>query len=232
MACLIEGEKNIRQASSFHNMKKFIISLAATLLSIYGNCQDNSLFRVRIVYDEPVDGYTVSGYFYPFDAICETGWVELHFVPVDGGKELVFSNVGKYEEGHPDWPEKFSGKNICDLVFSDSFKGFKDGETLHWKYYTTHYPFEESPLFYDAEFQFFDVDFDGQDEFLLNEYDKGRGGNTYVVYEITPDGFEKKMGEPFDEIVNSTEFYPDEKIIVNYIYEWPYGKKEYIISNN
>ena len=212
-------------------MKKTLSFLALILLSFCGICQEE--IKVRIIYDEPVDGYNVSGWFYPFKADSETGQVELHFVPVNGGKELVFSNVGKSEDGHPDWPEKFTGKNIYDRLFQNGERvPFINGETLHWKYDRSKGSYEESPLFYDAEFQFFDVDFDGQPELLINNYEMARYGNEYTVYEITPRGLVKKKGKPFDSITNLTKFYPEKRMIIDYLYNDTEDKCEYTISKD
>ncbi len=164
-----------------------------------------------LIYDEPVSGYYVSGTFYPFEPTTETGQVELRFVPVNGGKTLVFSNVDCHEEDNPEVPLKFTGKNINDYVFSEGFSGFHDGDTLICHYYNTKHPEFDSPLSYEAEFVFFDVDFDGEDELLINDYYRGQCGNFYTVYEITPEGLVIKNEYPFDSITNETEFYPERK---------------------
>ena len=159
--------------------------------------------------------------------------MELIFTPVNGGHTLVFSNVGKHEDGHPDWPQKFTGKNIYDRLFQNGERvPFVNEETLHCTYHKTKGSFEESPLFYDAEFQFYDVDFDGQDEFLVNDYYMGRGGNDYTVYKITPDGFVLKDMEPFDDITNSTIFDPEKKTITKIIDSYTGEKEVYTISND
>ena len=210
-----------------------LLLLALTLLPFCGFCQEEAQIKVRIIYDEPVSGYNVTGVFYPFDAESETGQIELRFTPVNGGRTLVFSNVGKHEAGHPDWPQKFTGKNIYEIVFNESFKGFKDGETLHWHYHSAQSSlWRESPLLYDAEFQFYDVDFDGQDELLVNDYEKARYGNGYSVFEITPGGLVQKKGKPFDSITNLTKFYPKTRLIIDYLYDDTESKCEYTISKD
>ena len=214
-------------------MKKLYFSIVCILLPCFALCQEASKIRIRLIYDEPVSDYSVSGWFYPFDAESETGQVELHFVPVDGGNELVFSNVGKHEEGHPDWLLKCTGKNIYDRLFQNSqVVPFTNGETLHCTYHSENTMFKESPLFYDAEFQFYDVDFDGQSELLINYYEQARYGNTYTVYEITPLEFEKKKGKPFDSISNLTEFYPETRKIIDFLYDDTETKSEYSISKD
>jgi hypothetical protein len=214
-------------------MKSYILVAFLIFLPLSGNGSNDSPIKVNIIYDEPVSGYYVTGEFHPFDAESETGQIELRFTPVNGGRTLVLSNVGKHEAGHPDWPQKFTGKNIYDIVFYENFKGFKDGETLHWHYHSAQSSFwRESPLLYDAEFQFYDVDFDGQDEFLVNDYEKARYGNGYTVYEITSKGFVLKTGKPFDNITNLTEFYPEKHQIVNPLYDDTDDRYIYTISRD
>lgn len=210
---------------------RFILLLS--FISLLESNATDSLIKINIVYDEPVNGYNVTGVFYPFDADGETGQVELKFTPVNGGRTLVFSNVGLHEEGHPDWPQKFTGKNIYDRLFQNGKRvPFVDGETLHCKYHNKNVIFEKSQLFYDAEFQFYDVDFDGQDEFLVNDYYRGRGGNNYMVYEITPDGFVLKDMEPFNDIINNTVFDKEKRTITNITDYYSGDKVEYTISKD
>lgn len=171
---------------------------------------------VPFVFDKPINGYSVSGSFYPFSSNSETGQVEITFTPLDRGRTLVYSNVGLAEEGHPEWPQKFTGKNIYEYVFNDKFNGYHDGDTLHWHYHTAQPEWIDSPLMYDAEFQFFDVDLYGEDEFLINDYSKCKGGNSYTVYEITPNGFVAKRGTPYKTINNQTRFLSEKRIITVY----------------
>ena len=175
--------------------------------------------HINLVYDTPVNGYYVSGVFYPFDETSETGQIELLFTPVNGGEALVFSNVGHFEKDKPENQAKFTGKNICDYCISDGFKGYRSGDTLRCYYYIEKDNFPESPLYYNAEFQFFDVDFDGKMELLVNDYDKSRSGNHYSVYEINSDGFTLKDEEPFNTINNETRFFPDQHEIVSFIHD-------------
>jgi hypothetical protein len=214
-------------------MKSYILTAFLILLPLCGNGSNDSPIKVNIIYDEPVSGYNVTGVFYPFDSKSETGQIELRFTPVNGGRTLVYSNVGKHEAGHPEWPQKFTGRNIYAIVFNDNFKGFKDGETLHWYYHSAQSSFwRESPLLYDAEFQFYDVDFDGQMELLINDYEKARYGNGYSVFEITPGGLVQKKGKPFDSITNLTEFFPETRIIIDYLYDDTDSKCEYTITKD
>lgn len=189
--------------------KALSVSLALFLALTVG-CQNKSTkTSIVLIYDEPVNGYKVSGRFFPFGSSTETGQVELKFVPVNGGEALVFSNVDCFEEDNPEYPSKYTDKNIYDYVFSEGFSGFQDGDTLICHYNDAKHPYLDSPLNYDAGFLFFDVDLDGDDEFLINDFYHGRCGNHYSVYEITPGGFVLKNEYPFNSITNETQFYPE-----------------------
>jgi len=56
----------------------------------------------------------------------------------------------------------------------------------------------------DSPFFFSDVDFDGEDEFIINRYKSGsRDSNAYDVYDITSYGyFIRKTEAPFTELEN------------------------------
>lgn len=190
------------------------------ILFIFLSCETKSKddqISIVLLYEEPINGYFVSGLFYPFDNTAETGQVILTFIPTNGGDTLVFSNIGCFEKENPEYQMKFTGKNIMDCYFSEDFDGYHNGDTLICHYYHDNPgSYQDSPLFYDAEFQFFDVDFDDDDEFLINDYSKRQGGNCYTVYEIGPNGFVLKDDYPFDYITNETKFFPESKQI--YIY--------------
>ena len=192
--------------------KLLAIFLFAGVISC-GSNEKEPLLKVTLVYDGLVNEYHVAGDFYPFTPTSETGQVELRLAPVYGGNTLFFSNVNCFEKGNPEYPLKFTGRNIADYVFSESFSGFHNGDTLICHYYDTKCPSFDSPLFYDAEFLFFDVDFDGEDEFLINDYYRGQCGNHYTVYEISGNGFVLKDEYPFNYLTNETVFYPERKQI-------------------
>ena len=85
--------------------------IAIVLLFLVLSCglnDKNTRLSVVLLYDTPVNGYKVSGAFYPFSPTSETGQVELRFVPVNGGEALVFSNVDCFEEDNPEYPSKYT----------------------------------------------------------------------------------------------------------------------------
>lgn len=198
-------------------MATYSLALLILLLSACSSNNGNSPhpITVHIKYDVPINGYQVEGEFFPFNAQSETGQVELRFNSLTGGQDFVYTNVGKTEVGYPENPAKFTGYNIYEYIFADENARFHDGDTLTFHYNTEPGIPEDSPLYYYAEFQFFDVDFDGVDEFLVNDYYRGRGGNNYTVYEIGPDGLELKSFTPFDTITNSTKFDAERKVIID-----------------
>ena len=196
------------------------------------NGQSGHPLTVYIKYDKPINGYQVTGEFFPFSDQCETGQVTLRFKSISGGHDFVYSNVGAYEDNNKKFPAKFTGYNICKYIFADESTRFHDGDTLVFHYNKEPGIFEDSPLYYYAEFQFFDVDFDGKDEFLVSDYYRGKGGNDYEVYEITLKGLNKKAFKPFDRITNVTVFDAKRRIITDVTHDGLFSSEytEYIIA--
>lgn len=219
---------------------KVLFKSFCTFLSILAfscgiiNGQSGHPITVHIKYDKPINGYVVTGEFYPFDSQSETGQVSLNFKSITGRRDFVFSNVGKFEDGNKKSPMKFTGYNICEYIFADENARFHDGDTLVFHYNTEPGIFEDSPLYYYAEFQFFDVDFDGKEEFLVNDYYRGKGGNDYEVYEITPKGLRKKAFKPFDRITNITVFDAERRVITDVTHDGVFSSEytEYMISKD
>lgn len=201
--------------SNSKRAKRLLFAFLAIVLALSCRVKNNNdRTAIVLIYEEPINGYYVSGSFYPFGPTTETGQVELRFVPINGGESFVFSNVDCFEKENPALPSKFTGKNICDYALTESFTGYNNGDTLKCQYFNGTHPGFDSPLYYDAEFQLYDVDFDGTDELLINDYNRGKGGNNYTVYEITPDGIVPKEDYPFSNITSETKFIPESKQIV------------------
>ena len=197
------------------------ISLLISLVSSCGsnNSKSNFPLTVHFKYEEPINGYRIAGEFFPFSEHSETGQVVLRFTSITGGQDFVYTNVGESEVGYPENPAKFTGYNICEYIFVDENARFNDGDTLVFRYNTEPGILKDSPLYYYAEFQFFDVDFDGVDEFLVSDYYRGKGGNNYTVYEIGSEGLELKSFTPFNLITNSTVFDADRRVITNEVHD-------------
>lgn len=160
---------------------------------------------IQFKYDTPINGYIVKGFFYPFSETSETGQIEVTFYSPKTGRTFVYSNVGQYEEDQAS-PAKFSGYNIDKVVFSEGFESWKKVDSLVFTINDSKELYPDSPLFYAAEFQFFDVDKDGYKELLINQWDRHRGGNYYDPYEVTETGLRKKTIPGCTSIDNMTSF--------------------------
>ncbi len=165
------------------------------------------LVRVYFTFDTIVDDYKVSGIFYPTsddDAKNYNGGVFLLMRNVVTGKEHEWTN---YDHKSQTFTSAFISKNICDLIEDPAFNGFNDGDsyvfiyhnehdTMHWVGYDEP---EIFPLKSNAEFQFYDVDFDGQDELLISCDAEGSSAHPmFEVYESGRRGLKKR-----DLVINS-----------------------------
>ena len=92
------------------------------------------------------------------------------------------------------------------ITSAENFDCYKDGAVYHIEYATKPNSFEESPIDYYLPFQFYDVDFDGEKELLINDYYQGQQGNYYEVFEITNSGLETKRYPPFNSVDNMMKF--------------------------
>ena len=171
---------------------------------------------VKLVYDKPIEGYEVTADWQPFEAkVCETGYITINFRDISTGKEFQYVNKEKFSSYHTDL-----------IAATDGFDGYKNGYTYTIQYVTKTNPFEESPLDYYLPFQFYDVDFDGEKELLINNDEKGQQGNGYDVFEITDAGLEEKSYPPFDSVDNMMKFDNQSKIISCYMHDGSYYAME------
>ena len=136
---------------------------------------------------------------------CETGYITINFRDISTGKEFQYINREKFGSYHTDL-----------ITSAEGFDGYKNGDTYTIQYVTQHNPFEESPIDYYVPFQFYDVDFDGEKELLINDYYQGQQGNNYEVFEITDSGLEAKKYPPFNDVDNMMKFDSQNKIITFY----------------
>lgn len=161
--------------------------------------------NVTFRFDKTIGGYDVVMHWQPFEPKgCETGTAIVDFEDLG----LRFQYVNN---------EKFSSYFIDEIVFDESFEGFKDGDeyTLAGDV-TKASPYPNSPLDYYMPFQFYDVDFDGKDELLVNDWGRGQGGNCYTAYNIADKEIIEKLGAPFNAIDNTTVFDPSYETITIY----------------
>lgn len=146
---------------------------------------DTNYISVYFKFDTIVNGYDVRGIYFPTYTEKNKhdrwhGWfyesgVIMYFHNIATGKEYVFTD---FDERCKSFKQIFMSKNVYDINTSDDFNGYKSGDS-----YIFHYDDKDNAI--DAEFQFRDIDLDGQDELLIGYY---RGGpyecNAYDIFEI------------------------------------------------
>lgn len=139
-------------------------------------------------FDTIINDFEVSGILYPYYSE-QYGWsmyengVRLFFHSCNTNKEYIWTD---FDETCQCFKNTFMSKNVFDIVTAQDFQGFKNGDSFTFKYNAQQSAEPENPLLPNAEYQFYDIDFDGKDELLLNYYHGGpRGGSMSEIYEIT-----------------------------------------------
>jgi len=167
----------------------------------------NNPINVFFKYTPDVHGYDVYGRFLPFDYNVESGHAIFMFK--NGDSAFTYT---------------------CDCwsdYYTNEIRDWQNNQVYEFKYIAPNnnddkMGYDSSPLGYHAPFQFFDVDFDGKDEFITNDYYRGKGGNTYISYKIKTGKLHEMDYPPFNSISNATEFEVDKKQIVNHIWDGVY----------
>ena len=127
-----------------------------------------------------------------------------------------------YRPEEKDYLYAFTSKNVEKLLEDPLFRGFHTGDSCVFRY---HDRLDESERFYpEAEFQFADVDFDGEDELLIGAIHSGPDDATlYEVYELTGKGLVRKapLNEPANSfyLYSTTELNEDARTMTNSFYE-------------
>lgn len=142
-------------------MMNYIFILVVLLLGGCGGRQTNpkqqiketdSRITVHFKYTQLVDGYEITGRLMPFDSHSETGKVIIYFRHVESGQSFQYTeNI-------------YRNFDMDEITFSEGFKGYQDGDIYYLNYGAYNNPdsYNDSPLYYYAPFQFYDVDFDGE----------------------------------------------------------------------
>lgn len=187
-------------------------------------------------FDTIINDFEVSGILYPSYS-DKIGWsdtdngVLLFFHSLKTSKEYVWTD---WDENAQGFRNLFASKNVQDICFAEGFKGFHDGDKYIFSYDTTSPNEPHNDLYPNAEYQFYDVDFDGEQELLINYYHGGPYSCTcYEVFEITDSALVRK--EPVNEQDNSwfslddhTKFDAENKTITSYLYSGCYEWGEYV----
>ena len=158
--------------------------------------QGDSLIDVYFAYNQTVNGYEVTGRWCPFNKISETGPVVLNFRHTEMGKEYQY------------YSEKYHSYDTDMVTFDKAFMGHQKGD-VHYFHYNSPDTLDffkkengNSPLGYYSPFQFLDIDFDGKDELLINDWYQGQAGNGYEVFKMTNRGLKKVEYMPLDRLTN------------------------------
>ena len=182
-----KSTKSIPQESTADtiNLKKPAWLLELEQRNPLRNKTDN--ISVYFRYDTIINGYEIKGIFFP-SYLKEHGWsnecgVIMYFKDTTTGKEYELTD---FEEDYKVSRNIFMSKNVCDIIGNHDFTGFKDGDWFDFHYDNSTDPSTNSPLYLNAEFQFYDIDFDGKDELLIGYYHGGQYGCTmFEACELT-----------------------------------------------
>lgn len=189
---------------------------------IQKGCANN--ISVYFRFDTIINGFVVSGILYP-NYSKEYGWsyaengVRLFFYNQETGLEYTWTD---WKKEYQCFKNTFMSKNVQDIVLSDEFKGFHDGDYYTFHYDTSMQKNPQNPLLPNAEYQFYDIDFDGENELLLNYYHGGaKGGSAHEMYEMTDTGLVRKevIGEEgFFALDGNTIINPENKTITSFLW--------------
>ena len=163
--------------------------------------EQRTQINVYLKYKTPINGYVVTARWMPFDPKSETGYIVMNFRHTKTGRTFHYINT-----------EKYNNYNTDQITFAQDFTGHRNGD-LHLLDYpdptqenNTSYPTDAThPLGYRTPFQFYDVDFDGTNEFILSDWGQYRGGNQYTAYDIRPNGIKRIDYLPINQLMNDTE---------------------------
>ena len=178
-----------------------------TLNKIVLPVKQDSLINVYFKYNQIVNGYEVTGRWMPFEPHSETGCVIMNFRHTTSGQAFQY-----VENIHHNF-------DMDEITFSKGFKGYQNGDVYYLDYIANENPdeYKDSPLYYYAPFQFYDVDFDGEQELLINDCDQIKGGNTYRAYKVGENDIEQMDYVPFNTLDNEVTFdKPNKKIRLHY----------------
>lgn len=215
--------------------KKLLIPIFLIVLSSCTNNQQNwvqeleaknplkdsaDVVSVYFRFDTIINDFEVSGILYPTYS-PKTGWseyengVRLFFYSRKTGKEYIWTD---WDNSCSCFQNIFMSKNVYDIVMAEDFNGFHNGDSYIFHYNTEPSIEPHSPILPYAEYQFLDVDLDGEDELLINYYRGGpKGSLASEIYDITDTSLILKHPEGYDgwfSIDENTIIDPNDKTII------------------
>ena len=178
---------------------------------------DSKYISVYFKYDTIVNGYDVRGIFFPSyfqEYIDYKNGVIMYFRNLATGKEYEYTD---FDKAYKKSKLSFTSRNIENIIADSLFTGFKDGDVYIFHYDISNYEDSSNNLLPNAEFQFYDADFDGTDELLIGCLRGGQHGCTYYeIYEMTDTALVEKRLIDSDETFGfdyNTSFNPEIKTI-------------------
>ena len=195
-------------------------------------------------FDTIINDFEVSGILYP-EYLDQYGWndaengVRLIFRSILTGKQYVWTD---WDSEYHCFKRIFMSKNVSDIVNNKKFKGFHNGDSYIFHYHvpdTFNTIDVEEPdtsiLYSKAEYQFVDVDFDGDDELLIGYYHGGPYGCTcYEIYEMTDSTLVEKRPinskNDYFSLDDNTRIDPENKRLINTYYSGCYAWGTYVYN--
>lgn len=162
---------------------------------IFGSFKKKDVINVYYKYDTEVNGYTVTCRLIPFDKESETEYLIAKFVKEDTC--FIYRNNERCNP-HIFKIAKWENNDVYEFNYINP--DFPDFE----KQYNNN-----SPLGLHTPFQFYDINFDGENELIVNDFYRGKFGNNYYSYKINKNSLTPIYHEtPFDKITSQTTIDP------------------------
>lgn len=163
---------------------------------------------VHFVFDKTIDGYSVGGCLLLEYPQQERAYAKILFV--------------KDREWFCLEDSAFTTISFLQIPYEEGFKGWDENQQYVFKYLEpecdTIYYSQETPFGYYSSFQFMDIDFDGEDELIANDYSRKQGGNQYYAYKIHNHQVSLLTKAPFNNLCNLTKINRKEQTIENFVW--------------
>ena len=188
---------------------------------------------VYFQFDTIINNFKVSGIIYP-KYYESYGWdanengVRLFFYSQKTDKEYIWTN---WNDNSRCFESYFMSQNVANIINDEHFNGFENGDAYVFHYNTAFNSTSAHSLLTNVEYQFYDVDFDGEQELIIGYY-TGRPSTSpcFEIYELTDSGFVRKKVEHEDYfyVGNRANFDSENKIITDTVYDGPYAWDEHV----
>lgn len=171
-------------------------------MALSDSIANNTQLKIYLKYKQPLNGYEITARWMPSDSYAETGHIMVNFRHTSSGKTFQYID------------DLYHNFDIDKIISSPGFEGYQNGNIYYLDYITKNpETYKDSPFAYYMPFQFYDVDFDGKDELIINECDLLKGGNSYQAYKINDNSIQLMDSLPFNRLNNDVEFDIENKSI-------------------